>query len=51
MTEEKLLLRYIEDTRKILQMWIIHPYIICVVVDLDGIMYELIIDEHDEYIG
>lgn len=50
MMEGKLLLRYIDDTRRILQMWIRHPYIICVVIDLDGIMYDLIIDEHDEYI-
>lgn len=52
MTEEKLLLRYIEDTKKIMQVWIRFPYVICIVYDLNGIMYELIIDDHkyNEYI-
>ena len=50
MTEEKLQLRYIDDTRKILQMWVISPYVICLVMSLDGTMYELIIEDQDEYI-
>jgi hypothetical protein len=50
MTEEKLRLRYIEDTNTILQVWIIFPYIICLSLDCDGIMHELLIDQCDEYI-
>ena len=49
MTEEKLRLRYIEDTDKILQVWIRFPFVICIVFDTKGKLKELIIDE-DEYI-
>jgi hypothetical protein len=47
---EILRLRYIDDTNTILQVWVIYPYIICLTLDCDGIMHELLIDTHDEYI-
>ena len=50
MTEEKLRLRYLEDTKSVIQMWIRFPYVICLIFDDDGIMKELIIDKSDEYI-
>ena len=49
MTEEKLQLRYIEDTRMIIQIWNYFPYFIAVVYNLRGDLTELIIEE-DEYI-
>ena len=50
MTEERLRLRYIEDTKSVIQIWIKFPYIICLLFDDNGIMRELIIDKTDEYI-
>jgi len=48
MTGEKLRLRYLEDTNTIVQVWIRFPYNICLVLNSDGSLLELIIDEHDE---
>ena len=48
MMGERLRLRYIEDTNTIVQIWLIFPYSICLVLNSDGELVELIIDEHDE---
>ena len=51
MTEEKLRLRYIEDTDTIMQVWFRFPYLICVALDRDGTMHEVLIEKtNDEYI-
>ena len=47
MTGEKLLLRYVEDTRMIVQVWKYSPYFIAIIYNLKGDLIELIIEDYE----